>query len=253
MSVSYKDLEIPWVLEKAFGWHMKWCEKQKRCLKGKEFLISSYVQFVKAAVAYQDISWIMTGFVLTALSALVHQPPKCNIILFDLLFYFFFSFFLKKRATKSLTSFPPSLKVRWRPPPLCTSLLYSHAALPLSRFLVSTRIALRHIRTRNLSPKRTKTETQKNSKQNKQKVLQRAACTGSIHRFWEPSITFDTKFTMAMAGWSGSISANRWLTLSVVLPCFLATKPKNFAFPPSGLLHFLSWGSISQNVTVLMG
>lgn len=32
---------------------------------------------------------------------------------------------------------------------------------------------------------------------------------------------------MAEAGWSGSSSANRWLTLSVVLPCFLATNPKS--------------------------
>lgn len=38
-------------------------------------------------------------------------------------------------------------------------------------------------------------------------------------------MTFDTKFTMALAGCSGSCSANRWHTLSVALPCFLATNP----------------------------
>lgn len=40
-------------------------------------------------------------------------------------------------------------------------------------------------------------------------------------------MTLDTKLTMAAAGWSGSSSAKRWQTLSVVLPCFLATKPKS--------------------------
>lgn len=44
-----------------------------------------------------------------------------------------------------------------------------------------------------------------------------------FHRF----IILETKLTMAEAGWSGSNSANRWLTLSVVLPCFLATNPKS--------------------------
>lgn len=39
-------------------------------------------------------------------------------------------------------------------------------------------------------------------------------------------MTFDTKLTMALAGCSGSCSANRWHTLSVALPCFLATNPK---------------------------
>jgi len=43
--------------------------------------------------------------------------------------------------------------------------------------------------------------------------------------FWDPIMTFDTKFTMALAGCSGSCSANRWHTLSVPLPCFLATNP----------------------------
>lgn len=40
-------------------------------------------------------------------------------------------------------------------------------------------------------------------------------------------MTLETKLTMAAAGWSGSSSAKRWQTLSVVLPCFLATKPKS--------------------------
>ena len=42
----------------------------------------------------------------------------------------------------------------------------------------------------------------------------------------EPIMTFDTKLTMALAGCSGSCSANRWHTLSVALPCFRATNPK---------------------------
>lgn len=42
----------------------------------------------------------------------------------------------------------------------------------------------------------------------------------------EPIMTFDTKLTMALAGCSGSCSANKWHTLSVALPCFRATKPK---------------------------
>lgn len=32
---------------------------------------------------------------------------------------------------------------------------------------------------------------------------------------------------MAEAGWLGSSSAKRWQALSVVLPCFRATKPKS--------------------------
>lgn len=44
--------------------------------------------------------------------------------------------------------------------------------------------------------------------------------------FWEPIITLDTKLTMALAGCSGSCSANRWHTFSVLLPLFLAIKPK---------------------------
>ena len=39
-------------------------------------------------------------------------------------------------------------------------------------------------------------------------------------------MTFDTKLTMALAGCSGSCSANKWHTLSVALPCFRATNPK---------------------------
>lgn len=50
------------------------------------------------------------------------------------------------------------------------------------------------------------------------------------HLFWpEPSMTLETKLTMAAAGWSGSSSAKRWQMLSVVLPCFLATKPKSLS------------------------
>lgn len=48
----------------------------------------------------------------------------------------------------------------------------------------------------------------------------------SSHRFCEP-IIFNTKLTMALAGWSGSSSAKRWLTLSVVLPCLRATNPNS--------------------------
>lgn len=44
--------------------------------------------------------------------------------------------------------------------------------------------------------------------------------------FCEPIITLETKLTMALAGCSGSCSANRWHTLSVEVPVFLATKPK---------------------------
>lgn len=79
----------------------------------------------------------------------------------------------------------------------------------------------------------TQPHTQTNEKQKlkelKTKQTESPPASGAVnvHRFWEPSITFETKFTIAVAGWSGSISANRWLTLSVVLPCFLATKPKN--------------------------
>lgn len=49
---------------------------------------------------------------------------------------------------------------------------------------------------------------------------------GSQIFFGEPIMTFDTKLTMALAGCSGSCSANRWHTLSVALPCFRATNPK---------------------------
>lgn len=40
-------------------------------------------------------------------------------------------------------------------------------------------------------------------------------------------MTLETKLTMADAGWLGSSSAKRWQALSVVLPCFRATKPKS--------------------------
>lgn len=69
--------------------------------------------------------------------------------------------------------------------------------------------------------------------------------------FCEPIITLETKFTMALAGCSGSCSANRWQTLSIEVPVFLATKPKIFAEEQPSLFHFLSWGSNAQNMTVL--
>lgn len=68
------------------------------------------------------------------------QPPH-QLFFF---FYFFLSFFSKKQATKSLTSFPCPLQVRWRSPPLCTSLLYAHTALPLSLFLTTVQITFPH-------------------------------------------------------------------------------------------------------------
>jgi hypothetical protein len=49
-----------------------------------------------------------------------------------------------------------------------------------------------------------------------------------VHLFWPAlSMTLETKLTMADAGWLGSSSAKRWQALSVVLPCFRATKPKS--------------------------
>ena len=51
---------------------------------------------------------------------------------------------------------------------------------------------------------------------------------GGVHLFWPAlSMTLETKLTMAEAGWLGSSSAKRWQALSVVLPCFRATKPKS--------------------------
>lgn len=44
--------------------------------------------------------------------------------------------------------------------------------------------------------------------------------------FCEPIMTLEMKLTMALAGCSGSCSANRWHTLSMPLPVFRATKPK---------------------------
>lgn len=61
-------------------------------------------------------------------------------------------------------------------------------------------------------------------------VRTRFACGGvlvvSLHFLWEPIITLDTKLTMALAGCSGSCSANRWHMFSVSLWSFLATNPK---------------------------
>lgn len=82
-----------------------------------------------------------------------------------------------------------------------------------------------------------------------------ARAPGFVHLFWPAlSMTLETKLTMADAGWLGSSSAKRWQALSVVLPCFRATKPKSLAgAPPSVFIHFLSCGSRSQKVTVLRG
>lgn len=56
----------------------------------------------------------------------------------------------------------------------------------------------------------------------------RARAPGFVHLFWPAlSMTLETKLTMADAGWLGSSSAKRWQALSVVLPCFRATKPKS--------------------------
>lgn len=46
------------------------------------------------------------------------------------------------------------------------------------------------------------------------------------HFLLDPIMTFETKLTMALAGCSGSCSANRWHMFSVSLCDFLATNPK---------------------------
>ena len=51
------------------------------------------------------------------------------------------------------------------------------------------------------------------------------ACRVSYFLF-DPIMTLETKLTMALAGCSGSCSANRWHMFSVPLWDFLATKPK---------------------------
>lgn len=48
----------------------------------------------------------------------------------------------------------------------------------------------------------------------------------SPHFLFDPIMTFETKLTMALAGCSGSCSANRWHMFSVSLWDFLATNPK---------------------------
>lgn len=115
---------------------------------------------------YKD-AWIIIGLsgLLSYLwyTSPTFQPPRQPFF-----FYFFFSFFLKKkRATKSPTSFPRPVRVRWRSPPLCTSLLYAHTALPLSLFLAADWITLPHTytqpltqtyRTKNRNLKRIQTE-----------------------------------------------------------------------------------------------
>lgn len=57
--------------------------------------------------------------------------------------------------------------------------------------------------------------------------------------FADPIITLETKLTMALAGCSGSCSANRWHTFSVALPPFLATKPKILWRDGSNMFSFL--------------
>ena len=47
-----------------------------------------------------------------------------------------------------------------------------------------------------------------------------------FHFLCDPIMTFETKLTMALAGCSGSCSANRWHMFSVSLWDFLATNPK---------------------------
>lgn len=100
--------------------------------------------------------------------------------------------------------------------PRCTS------SIPLPRLRPDRPPSHTYTHTSHPNERKTETQNRTNRKSSRER-LRRV----SVHRFWEPSITFETKFTMAVAGWSASISANRWLTLSVVLPCFLATKPKN--------------------------
>lgn len=48
----------------------------------------------------------------------------------------------------------------------------------------------------------------------------------SLYFLFEPIMTFETKLTIALAGCSGSCSANRWHIFSVSLCAFLATNPK---------------------------
>lgn len=54
-------------------------------------------------------------------------------------------------------------------------------------------------------------------------------CGWSLHSLYflcDPIMTFETKLTMALAGCSGSCSANKWHMFSVSLCDFLATNPK---------------------------
>jgi len=70
-----------------------------------------------------------------------------------------------------------------------------------------------------------------------------------FHRF----IILDAKLTMAEAGWSGSSSANRWLTLSVVLPCFLATNPKSLVgFKKDNNLRLVFVWYSSTTITIFL-
>ena len=62
--------------------------------------------------------------------------------------------------------------------------------------------------------------------------------------------TLLTKLTMALAGWSGSSSANRWHWLCPDLEVgFLATNPKILASSLSSPFHLRASGSMPQNET----
>lgn len=185
--------------------------------------------FNKAAVVFLDIQERLNNdwFVLTALLSLVHQPHILASFNFFLFFFFIFPFFfLKKEATKSLTSFPHLLlrDEDHLPSILYITPLHPHCTSSVL-FLTAVPIALPHVHI-HTQPKHTETQNII-QRERKGSVLWKAVLHEELHRFWELIITLETKLTMAVAGWSGSISANKWLTLSVVLPCFLATKPKN--------------------------
>ncbi len=186
--------------------------------------------FNEAAVVYQDIQGRLNNdwFVRTALLSLVHKPHISASSSTFFFFTFSFPFFLKKKSNKITdiisTSRPSEMKIT---SPLYFAPLRPHctSSVPLPRCRPNNPPS--HIHT--ASHPNIQNEKQKlknNSNRAKWKSSRKQRCS-EVHRFWELVITLETKLTMAVAGWSGSISANRWLTLSVVLPCFLATKPKN--------------------------
>lgn len=79
----------------------------------------------------------------------------------------------------------------------------------------------------------------------------RSAVSSPYYFLCDPIMTFETKLTIALAGCSGSCSANRWHMFSVSLWDFLATNPKIFAVELLPLVHFLPCGSREQKMTVL--